>query len=316
MADEKNTAPKKLSSLEFAQKRTEEALKRTAAAEAAAAAAAVSVKAAEAEPDETKPLDFFLANFANCAIKDDQASMEVPMFSLSTKPDMKSWRWASVDGRKTVVVEPSNKGRATIHDKDILIYCMSQIIAAINAGKPHSRLVRFTAYDFFTSTNRSTRGDEYDRFKAALKRLRGTQITTNIATGKARQAKGFGFIDSWGVIEKSEKDDRMVAVEVELSRWLYNAIEAKEVLTINPEYFALRKPLERRLYEIARKHLGKQESWEIGIETLRDKCGSATAAMRNWRIDLKKIIEADTLPDYFMELQEKIVLFKHRPGPV
>lgn len=305
-------ASKPLNSFKFAQKKAAEALERLATA-VAAKAAAEAEKPAEADK---KPLDFFVANFANFAIKDDQASMEAPMFSLATKPDMKPWRWISAGGKKTVVVEPSSIGRATMHDKDILIYCMSQIIAAINAGKPYSRLVHFTAYDYLTSTNRSTRGDDYDRFKEALKRLRGTQITTNIETGKTRAASGFGFIDSWNVIEKSKKDDRMVAVEIELSRWLYKAIEAKEVLTISPDYFALRKPLERRLYEIARKHLGRQESWEIGIEALRDKCGSNTAALRNWRIDLKKIIQADTLPDYLMELQEKTVLFKPRSRPI
>lgn len=242
--------------------------------------------------------------------------MEAPMFSLSTKMDMSTWKWSSSDGKKNVTVEPGATGRATQHDKDILIYCISQIVAAANDGKPHSRLVRFTAYDFFKATKRGTSGDEYVRFKAALKRLSGTRVTTNIETNKTRETRGFGFIDGWGVVEKSEKNERMVAVEVELSRWLYNAIEACEVLTISADYFALRKPLERRLYEIARKHVGRQQGWEIGLEALRDKCGSNTAALRNWRVELKKIIEADTLPDYSIELQGEAVLFKPRPRPV
>jgi hypothetical protein len=40
-----------------------------------------------------------------------------------------------------VTVTPSVKGRATIHDKDILIFCISQLMAAINAGprgQPHA----------------------------------------------------------------------------------------------------------------------------------------------------------------------------------
>ena len=90
---------------------------------------------------------------------------------------------------------------------------------------------------------------------------------------------------------------------------------AKEVLTISPDYFTLRKPLERRLYEIARKHVGKQASWEIGLEALREKCGSTVARLRQFAGELEKIIQADTLPDYSMELQEKAVLFKPRPGP-
>jgi plasmid replication initiation protein len=51
---------------------------------------------------------------------------------------------------------------------------------------------------------------------------------------------------------------RMVALELALSRWLYNAVLAREVLTLNREYFRLGGGLERRLYELARKHCGQQ----------------------------------------------------------
>jgi plasmid replication initiation protein len=312
MADDKDTAPKKLSGVEYAQKKAQEAQERLAAA---AAAAAEAEKPAAAEEEDEKPLDFFVANFVDCAVKDDQATMEAPMFSLSTKQDMTSWKWTSTDGKKTVVVDPGKTGRATIHDKDILIYCISRLVAAINEGKKPSRLVRFTAYDYLKATNRPTRGGDYDRFKEALTRLSGTRVTTNVETGKTRNAKGFGFINGWEIIEKSEKDNSMIAVEVELSLWIYRAIAAKEVLTISPQYFALRKPLERRLYEIARKHVGKQASWEIGIEALRDKCGSTEAALYNWRIKLRHVSQSDALPDYRMELNGDTVRFVPKDAP-
>lgn len=308
MADKENKP--KLSSAEWLAAKTAEAAAR------AKAAAPAPESVPELELDETKPLDFFVANFTDCAVKDDQATMEAPMFSLSTKQDMTSWKWTSTDGKKTVIVDPGKTGRATIHDKDILIYCISRLVAAINEGKKPSRLVRFTAYDYLKATNRPTRGGDYDRFKEALNRLSGTRVTTNVETGKTRHAKGFGFINGWEIIEKSEKDNSMIAVEVELSLWIYRAIAAKEVLTISPNYFALRKPLERRLYEIARKHVGKQASWEISIEALREKCGSTVARLRQFAGELEKIIEADTLPDYLMELREKTVFFKPRPCSV
>jgi len=255
-------------------------------------------------PDRHQQDDFFVADLVGYAMKDDQATMEAPVFSLSTREDKKLWRWTSSDGKKTVDVAPGFYGRATQHDKDVLIYCTSQIVAALNAGKKPPRVVRFTAYDFLVATNRNTRGGDYERLRDTLNRLAGTQITTNIVTGKSRAAKGFGIIDSWEVVEKSPTDDRMVAVEVKLSDWLFNAINAKEVLTINRDYFRLRKPLERRLYEIARKHVGQQGLWEIGIEALRDKCGSTVARLRQFRGELEKIIEADTLPDYRLTLTD------------
>lgn len=253
-------------------------------------------------PERHQQADFFVADLVDYAMKDDQATMEAPVFSLSTREDKKLWRWTSSDGKKTVDVAPGFYGRATQHDKDVLIYCTSQLVASLNAGKKPPRVVRFTAYDFLVATNRNTRGDDYERLRDTLNRLAGTQITTNIVTGKSRAAKGFGIIDSWEVVEKSPDDSRMVAVEVKLSDWLFNAINAKEVLTINHDYFRLRKPLERRLYEIARKHVGQQGLWEIGIEALRDKCGSTVARLRQFRGELEKIIEADTLPDYRLTL--------------
>jgi len=72
----------------------------------------------------------------------------------------------------------------------------------------------------------------------------------------------------------------------------------KQVLTINRNYFRLRKALERRLYELARKHCGRQELWEIGLSKLKEKVGS-TSELYKFRYQLKQIIEADRQQDYF-----------------
>lgn len=258
-----------------------------------------------------KQLDYFSAGLLECALKNDQASMECPIFSLSTKQDNKLWRWISSDGKKSVEVAPGFYGRATIFDKDVLIFCISQLLAGVNSGIKPSRTVRFTARNFLLSTKRGTSGDSYNLFRQALNRLAGTQITTNIQTGKIRASSGFGIIDSWQIIEKTA-GDRMLAVEVKLSDWLFNAINSKEILTINPNYFELRKPLERRLYEVARKHVGQQNSWEIGAEALRNKCGSTVARLRQFRGELEKIIESDNLPDYKLMLEDGKVRFYTR----
>jgi len=60
--------------------------------------------------------------------------------------------------------------------------------------------------------------------------------------------------------------ERLRYLDVKLSDWLFRAIEAAEVLPISREYFRLRSPLDRRIYEIARKHCGKQEKWRISID--------------------------------------------------
>lgn len=249
--------------------------------------------------------DFFLADLFDYAMKDDGASMEAPIFTLSTKPDLSIWKWESKDGNKSIKVAPSVLGRATQHDKDVLIYVVSQLTEALNRGREDAqhRVVRFTVYDFLVTTNRGVSGDDYKRLQEAFERLRGTSITTDIKTGGQRVKEGFGIIDRWKIIERSQTDERMIAVEVTLSEWLYNAVSAFEVLTIHPDYFRLRKPLARRLYELARKHCGHQTSWAIGLELLRDKSGSKSS-LKEFRRMVRGIETDNSLPEYRLSLSQ------------
>jgi plasmid replication initiation protein len=249
--------------------------------------------------------DFFLADLVDYAFKDDTASMEAPIFSLATKPDLTQWKWASKDGKRRMEVTPSILGRATIHDKDVLIYVTSQMTEALNRERSDtsSRKVRFTVHDYLMTTNRHTSGREYEAFQVALRRLSGTRIYTNIETGDVRIKHDFGIIDSWEIVEKSPLDERMIAVEIELSEWLYNAIQAKEVLTLHPDYFRLRKPTERRIYELARKHCGHQAEWTIGLSLLHEKSGSR-ASLYEFHEAVKDMAESDHMPDYRMHVSK------------
>jgi len=249
--------------------------------------------------------DFFLADLFDYAMKDDGASMEAPIFTLSTKPDLSIWEWRSKDGRKYAKVVPSVLGRATQHDKDVLIYVISQLIEGLNRGRAdaRNRTVRFTVYDFLVTTNRDTSGTGYQRLHEAFERLRGTTITTDIRTGGERVRQGFGIIDRWRIIEKSPTDERMIAVEVTLSEWLYNAVQAFEVLTIHPDYFRLRKPLARRLYEIARKHCGHQAQWTVSLSLLQEKAGSKSS-LREFRRAVRAIQDDASLPEYRFVLHQ------------
>lgn len=249
--------------------------------------------------------DFFLADLFDYALKDDGASMEAPIFTLSTKPDLSIWQWTSKDGNKSIKVAPSVLGRATQHDKDVLIYVVSQLTEALNRGRDdaQNRTVRFTVYDFLVTTNRGVGGDDYRRLQEAFERLAGTRITTDIKTGGERVKEGFGIIDAWRIIEKSRTDERMIAVEITLSRWLYNAVQAFEVLTIHPDYFRLRKPLARRLYEIARKHCGHQTQWVIGLPLLHEKSGSR-GSIYEFHEAIKEIAKTDILPEYRLSVSQ------------
>lgn len=261
---------------------------------------AAAVKPAPAfRPPDIKPaeVDFFVCDFFGVAPKHDLASMEHPLFSLSTRPDLRilTYRHNAAE----ITVTPSVRGRATIFDADILIFCISQLMAALNAGQPTSRVLTLTAHDLLLATGRETSGDGYQRLREAFERLAGTRITTNIATGDVEVTSGFGLIEAWEIVRHT-RAGRMVSVSVTLSDWLYRAVLSKSVLTLSRSYFSLRKPLERRLYEIARKHVGRQPEWRISLETLLKKSGS-TSPRRVFRAMLREIIRADGLPDYRIE---------------
>lgn len=259
--------------------------------------------------------DFFLCDLYDYSLKDDNVSMEAPLFTLSTKKDTRIYKWASKDGKRMLEITPSVLGRATQFDKDLLIYVISQLTAALNQGRPDAknRTVRFVVYDFLVSTNKPTGGREYKRMQDGLDRLKGTTIKTNIKTGGMQIKQGFGLIDSWRIIEKSPEDETMIAVEVELSQWFHNAVQAMEVLTINPNYFRLRKPIERRLYEIARKHCGHQSEFTISLALLLEKTGS-TSTRFEFRRSIKEIVKNNLLPDYSIHYDENrdMVIFKNR----
>lgn len=247
-------------------------------------------------PDRHPQRDFFVADILDANPKDDMASMEHPLFALKAG-DKRVRTYENKRTGTTVTVKPGHDGCATIHDKDVWIYCISQLVEAINRGREDvTRTVRFTAYDFLTSTNRDTSGRAYERMGDAMARLSGTRIETNIETAGKRERAGFGLVDSWRVIER-DNDDRMVAVEVDLPKWLFRSVQARQVLTLSRDYFRIRKPLDRRIYELARKHCGHQPKWAVTIKTLYDKSGSA-GTLKKFRHNIKELAESNELPDY------------------
>ena len=253
--------------------------------------------------------DFFVCDILDALPKDDLATMEHPVFSLATKPDLRILSY--VHNGVDITVTPSVRGLATIHDKDILIYCISQLMAALNAGRAISRSLTLRAHDLLVATNRETSGDAYRRLREAFERLAGTRITTNLATDGVEVTRGFGLIESWEIARKS-RGGRMISVSVTLSDWLFRAVMSSAVLTLSRDYFRLRKPLERRIYELARKHCGRQDSWRISVDTLLKKSGSASPR-RVFRAMLRDMIVADHLPDYTMsEDPGDIIRFTNR----
>jgi len=245
--------------------------------------------------------DLFICDVADAVLKDLIPQMEHPFYSLSKKPETEIRRYEHNGDWLQII--PSVKGLATIYDKDILIYCISQLMEKLKRNETVSARIRITSRDLLVFTNRGTSGKDYEALCEAIERLAGTRITTNILTGDEEQHDSFGLIDAASIRRNHGLNGRLLWVEIKLSDWVLNAIRSQEVLTLHPDYFRLGKPLERRIYELARKHCGRQASWQISLEMLLKKSGSQSPIKR-FRQMVKHIAHHDHLPDYRVTFDE------------
>ena len=256
------------------------------------------------EPSPTgQQTELFIKTLVSASLRGDRATMEFPFFALQKRPLLTPIIYQ--DGNVAIRISPGERGIATIWDKDVLIYLSSLINSKIERGEEVSRTVRIAAFDLLRVTRRHTGKNGYQEIYDALFRLRSTTITTDIQSDGERETRGFGWIDSFRILTKENKAGNRVmqGLEITLNDWTFRAlVKDRRVLAINPAYFDLTGGLERRLYEIARKHVGRQAEWKVSLLLLAKKCGTMQRNLRRFKFDLKELAELDRLPDYQMFL--------------
>jgi plasmid replication initiation protein len=264
------------------------------------------------KPKKHQQIELFLADEVEIStIRDEIASMEHPFFALKAG-DTRVREYKN--GKTTVTIKPTSDGIATIFDKDIWIYTMSKLQQAMNNGETVDRKIYFTPYDFFITTNRDKGGRSYKELEKTLSRLSGTRIKTNIKYSEDKQETiEFGLIDSWRILEEKKGKLDIGMVEVVLPNWLFEALEKKQILKISIDYFRIRKAIDRRIYEIARKHCGNQYDCEISLQKLHLKTGS-TASKAEFKRSIKKLSKENNLPDYevIFNNEREVITFKNR----
>ena len=236
---------------------------------------------------------FFVADLVDVPLKADLLSLEHPLFALSPSHRVRSYEHNGV----TVVVKPGIDGAALMSDRDVWIYCTSQLVEAMNRGRADvAPNVRLVAYDLLRYMRREVSGEGYRGLQEALRRLKGTVIETSLQSGGKAERAGFGLLEEWRVVEWPGSQ-RMAAVEVTLPDWLFRSISGLSVLSLDQGYTSIKRPLERRVYELARKHCGRQPSWQISLPTLHRKVGSIDV-LKNFRISIRELCTRDHLPGY------------------
>ncbi|MDA8416576.1 MAG: replication initiator protein A [Betaproteobacteria bacterium] len=268
-------------------------------------------------------LSLFVADFLSWNPKGERHTMEHPFFSLSKNKDTKPRQYESPDGKAQLTVMPSGYGMPTIWDKDLLIYTATLIREAMNRGSlgSENKAIRIDTANFMEATVKGDGTQQRKGLMATLDRLKGCTVKTSIETDGTSYTKAFSLFDSYEIAVKT-KTGKVAALDIKVCDWLYGAIwnAEQEMLSISRDYFRLEGGIERRLYELARKHCGNQPFWKVGVETLWIKSGS-TAALKEFRRKIfKGQVDLGTLPDYRVQLKPEIdqVWFfsKHYKEPI
>jgi plasmid replication initiation protein len=145
-------------------------------------------------PSERDQLDLFRALPDDLSPRDSQDFMAYPFFWLG-----KSKRLVPINfhvGGITIRVEAvPEQGMATIWDADVLIWAVSQIVGAREAGLKMSCLMAATPYEILTFVGRGSSARDYDRLKSALDRLQSTTVMTSIRQPAERRRHRFSWIN-------------------------------------------------------------------------------------------------------------------------
>ena len=221
--------------------------------------------------------DLFLADLMATPLKELAEHLEFPFFGLARQPHHGIRRFEDEHGNHIELV-PSLYGLPTIQDQDILIYCMSMAMAEVRQGRPVPKRVQMSAGELLQFANRPTGGRQYAAVEDAIYRLTTLTLKTNLRGEEATYTELFGIVDRASMVRRHSPERRhggaLLGCSVVFSSWIREALEERRVLTLHKDYFRLRTPLERAVYQVVRKHCGEQRMWNIGLAKLQAKVGS------------------------------------------
>jgi hypothetical protein len=196
---------------------------RSAAVESTEASTSASALAPVRDPQQ----DFFLAQIFDAPLKDDQATMEHPMFSLSKTPDS---RFASTSTTGTQL--PSRRATPASRRSGTSTPCSIRCRVSSRRRIVGSRVAAPCVCAPVTCLSTAIEGPlgEYNALAEAFERLARTRLRTDIKTGEAISTRlRLGRV----VVDRCTTSNGMASIELTLSEWLYNAIVATKVLTLS-----------------------------------------------------------------------------------
>jgi plasmid replication initiation protein len=263
-----------------------------------------------------RQLRMFCEKIESWPAKGEQASMEHAFFSVSKKPSTAIRSY--IHGKASIEITPSLHGMPTIWDKDLILYLVAHIRKKMNSKFQFkgSDIIVVQPYNMLHATMRGDGVFQYTQLEQSIIRLMGTIYTTTIPTGGCIEKESWTWLSEVG--RKYGPKGRLIEFSARLPVWLMRAIASdRELLKYDMDYFRISGGIERRAYEIARKHCGDKQQWAIGVDKFAHKIGAtagdpgaSTSTKWEFRRYLKKTLKNDVghyskdLPRYTMELLE------------
>lgn len=244
-----------------------------------------------------RQLDLFVALIGDVPLRDEREAMTAPLVALS-KNKRTRIEWIGPSGQRVLVTAPEEYGVATIWDYDVLLWAISQINAAMKAHLAVSPRISFQPYSLLRAIGRDTGGKGYAELKAALHRLRATGVSyeSKVLDGKRRKQGAFNLLTAFEFEE--DEEGRAKGAWIELPTWLFEAVQLdRSILAISPRYFDLTSGLDRFLYRLARRHVGRQQGFAFTFRDLHGRSGTSQS-FGDFSRDLRKAIARNALPEY------------------
>ena len=271
-------------------------------------------------PVDDAQLMFFVPSVHDAPIKDDFNLMDIAPFALSKTAGEGVIRYELKDSIITVE-GGAQVGLATAYDYDIVINMISHLAEATRqyrideekGRKPTlpPRIYRPAAAEILKFCRRELGGKQYEDLERALDRLQATRIKiTNLnascdkARSKRRETESFPLIGRYKVVSRTSQD-RIDQIEIEIPNWVYDGVVKPNgrpsILTLNPDYFLITRPIAKFLYRLARKAAGQTEA-RYGLTELHKRSGSKLPRHK-FRQAIEEIVQsAVPLPDYDLSL--------------
>lgn len=213
----------------------------------------------------------------------------------------------------------TDRGIATYHDNDILIFLTSILVYWQNEGKDIGRNIFFSANEFWDFSGREAKGGKrYELIWESLCRLHETSIHTNITI-----AGGIQHEEMWSWLSlvkraKSLRTGKTLGFEVEVSRPLFQSIaqDVPRVLTLHNDYFSIRSGFVKWLYLYARRCCGTDGREWLATENDLHSLSGSTLSIYDFRVMLNRIIKSGSILDYDLiqayEGTERAIVFRRK----